>query len=283
MIGQATGVVCLDFSLGRLAVLEVESGAISQWLIQPLDADGFRNGDPVDPETLGAQLGEALRAAGVKARRARVAIPDEAVVIRVMEMPGIPKRHLGNAVRFAAERDFPLPLSRANWVWDATRSGETGWSVWVVAAWRDVVERLLHAVRAAGLSPEVVEPHSLSVARALDLDQALVLDADGRSMQLTGFLGRRPPFTERVTLNPDRNDWRDAVDRLLRLGSVHQAETGRPNGLTPVMLAGDLENAGLQLARPVVPVSLAMNGNLPVRPAKFPSGKFLAPLGLARR
>jgi Tfp pilus assembly PilM family ATPase len=264
-------------------VLETEGSSIANWLTQPLDADALRNGDPVDPETLGAQLREALRAGGIKATRARVAIPDEAVVTRVVELPGIPKRHLAGVMRFAAEQELPFPLPRANWVWDAPRSGGMGWTVWLVGAWRDVVDRLIQVVRTAGLSLEVVEPRSLSMARALDIDQVLILDAEGRSVQLTGLLGRRPPFTERMTLNLDRTDWREAVDRLLKLAIAHQAENRRPSGLTPVMVAGDLESSDLQLARPVVPVSLAMNGNPPERPPTFPSGKFLGPLGLARR
>ena len=99
--------VCLDLSLDRLAAVEVAEGQVVRWTVHPLTAGSLRGGDPVDRDQLASELRSALAQARISAKKARIAISDDAAVVRVIDIPRIPKRHMAGAIRYLSEI-FPL-------------------------------------------------------------------------------------------------------------------------------------------------------------------------------
>ncbi len=277
-------VVCLDLSRDRLTALEVAEGAVTRWTSRPLVEDALRNGDPMLPGYLAETMHDALAQAGIVARRARIALPDEATVSRQLTLPPMAWRDLARAMRFAAEKHIPFSIERARWAWDVIDRTSEGTVVYLVATWRDVVERYAEIARTAGLEPEVLEPRMLAVARALDQEQALVLDADQRRVHAMLVVTGQPTYVDEVVVGSVVQDRREALDRLLQRAYRYQSSTnGAAGRLAPVLLAGDLEHADLAL--PVVgrPVSDVLNGQLPGIPTGFQPGAYLANLGLSMR
>src|SRR5207249_2943162 len=115
---QRQRMICLDFSRDRLTALEVADQMVSRWFARPLGDDIMRNGDPTDPAALGGLVRQSLAMAGIETRRARIALPDEATVSRVLTMPAMPQKDLVRAMRYAAERSIPFPIDSARWSWD---------------------------------------------------------------------------------------------------------------------------------------------------------------------
>src|SRR5262249_1180341 len=114
--------VCLDFGRDHLSALEVFNGAITRWIAVPLAEEDLDNGSPADPKALAAAVGAALRLAGMEARIARIALPDEATVSRQLQLPAMPRRDLRRAMHLAARPDNPFPLARAAWTSDLVRA-----------------------------------------------------------------------------------------------------------------------------------------------------------------
>ncbi len=277
-------IVCLDFSRDQLTLVEVTEDGITAWGTRPLPEALLRNGDPVEPETLGELLRQSLALAGSQATRARMAIPDEATVSRHVTLPRMPRRELGRAMRFAAERHIPFPIDRACWSWDVIDEGPDRLRVYLVAAWRDVVEHYAQVARSAGLEPEVLEPRSVAVARAVDQDQALLVDAGARSVHLTLLVDGQPVFVDEQATGPGQDDQREVLDRLLQRAFRYQSTATRGTArLAPVLLAGDLETADVKLSVAGGPVTQVLNGQLPAAPPGFRAGGYLANLGLAMR
>jgi type IV pilus assembly protein PilM len=99
-------------------------------------------------------------------------VANQRTVLRVLELPPVTDRkELAAAVRFQAEDQIPMPLSNA--VLDFQSLGEVDTPnglrqrVIVVAAQRDMVEKLLAAVRDAGLRPEGVDLSAFALIRSL--------------------------------------------------------------------------------------------------------------------
>jgi type IV pilus assembly protein PilM len=288
MIGQLSRgrqpVICLDFGRDRLSALEVANGAVTRWISRPLPPDALNSGDPILPEYLGDAVRQALARAAIVSRRARIALPDEATVSRQVTLPPMARRDLPRAMQFAAERHIPFPIARARWAWDVIAQGREGITVYLVATWRDVVERYAEMARAAGLEPEVLEPRAVSVARALDQDQALVLDAGVSRLHAMLVVTGQPTFVDEVVVGSVVVDEREALDRLLQRAYRHQSTVAGVAGrLAPVLLAGDLEYAELPLPVAGRPVSEVLNGQLPRSPEGFRPGAYLANLGLSMR
>jgi hypothetical protein len=187
-------------------------------------------------------------------------------------------------MHFVAEKHVPFPLERARWAWDVIDRSRDSTTVYLVAVWRDVVDRYAEVARAAQLEPEVLEPRAVAVARALDQEQALVLDAGARRLHATLLVTGQPSYVDEVVVGTVVHDVREALDRLLQRAYRHQSTAaGSPGRLAPVLLAGDLEYAELSLPVAGRPVSEVLNGHLPQAPKGFRPGGYLANLGLSLR
>jgi type IV pilus assembly protein PilM len=155
----------------------------------PLAADAVRDGEVADEGALSDVLRELFAGSGL-GKHVRVGIANQRTVLRTLELPPLTDpKELAAAVGFQAQDQVPMPLSNA--VLDFhplgiidTPSGPRQ-RVVLVAAQRDMVERLLAAVRGAGLSPEGVDLSAFALIRSLyrpDPEQqgrVLYLNVDG--------------------------------------------------------------------------------------------------------
>jgi type IV pilus assembly protein PilM len=186
------GLVGLDIQPGFVAAVKARvNGAVlaERAAARPLDGDTVREGEVVDVEALTESLRE-LFSDGALGKRVRVGIANQRTVMRTLDLPPITDRkELAAAVRFQAQDQVPMPLSNA--VIDFhplglidTPAGSRQ-RVVLVAAQRDMVERLLKAVRAAGLTPEGVDLSAFALIRSLhdrdddDAGRVLYLNVDG--------------------------------------------------------------------------------------------------------
>jgi len=274
--------VCLDFGRDHVSAVELVKGVVTRWTSWPLAEDALRNGDPTRPTALAVTVGHALADAGIEARNARLALPDEATVSRHLVLPAMPRRDLARAMYFAAERHLPFPIARARWSWDVVERTPSQVTLYLVATWRDVVDHYVEVARGAGLVPQALEPRSIAVARAVDQEEALLVDTGGQRLHATLLVDGQPAFVDNVVTAGTAGGRREALDRLLqrayRYQSTAAARTGR---LAPVLLAGDLEREEVELAVAGRPVSEVLNGQLPLSPNGFRPTEYLANLGLA--
>ena len=273
-------IVCIDFVLDHLRVIEVENGDITGYFLRPLPGGALRSGDPVEPEIIAGELRQCMRATGMEGTEARLALPDEAAVAKIIQLPKMPDRHLRKAVAYAVERELPFPAERAAWSWQVINRDESSITVYLVAAWRDIVDRVADVAISAGLRPTLIEPRALALARAVGLPRATVIEAGGTQLQLTQVLPLSAPFVDVGTCPTDRQGAEEAIERLLQRSTRNQlgSDDLEPS---PVLLAGDLEDAGLHLRVPVAFLSTVLNGHPPHRPKGMQGGHYIASLGLA--
>jgi type IV pilus assembly protein PilM len=185
-------VVGLDIEPGLVAAVKARvNGSIlaERAAAQPLDADTVREGEVVDIDALTEALREMF-STGSLGKRVRVGIANQRTVMRTIDLPPVTDRkELAAAVRFQAQDQVPMPLSNA--VLDFhplglvdTPSGQRQ-RVVLVAAQRDMVEKLLTAVRRAGLTPEGVDLSAFALIRSLhdraegETGRVLYLNVDG--------------------------------------------------------------------------------------------------------
>jgi type IV pilus assembly protein PilM len=187
-----TDVVGLDVQPGLAAAVKVRvNGSIraERAVVKPLDADMIREGEVVDVEALSEALRE-LFAEGGLGKRVRLGIANQRSVMRTIELPPVTDRkELAAAVAFQAQDEVPMPLSNAVLDFHPLGVSDTPngprQHVVLVAAQRDMVERLLSAVRAAGLTPVGVDLSAFALIRSLrrvgegDAERVLYLNVDG--------------------------------------------------------------------------------------------------------
>ena len=191
---SSADVVGLDIQPGFVAAVRARvNGAIvaERAAGVALAADVMRDGEVVDEVALAEALKE-LFAEHNLGKRVRLGVANQRTVLRTLELPPVTdEKELAAAVSFQAQDQVPMPLGNA--VLDFhplgiidTPNGPRQ-RVVLVAAQRDMVERLLSAVRQAGLTAEGVDLSAFALIRSLyrhEEDQTgrvLYLNVDGLS------------------------------------------------------------------------------------------------------
>jgi type IV pilus assembly protein PilM len=185
-------IVGLDIQPGHIAAVQARvngSIVVKHAAGAALPADTVREGEVLDEGVLSEALRELFKDGGLS-RRVRLGVANQRTVLRTLELPPITDRkELAAAVRFKAQDEVPMPLSNAVLdfhplgVFDSPEGPRQ--RVVLVAAQRDMVQRLLTAVRDAGLRPEGIDLSAFALIRALyrpDPEHAgrvLYLNVDG--------------------------------------------------------------------------------------------------------
>jgi type IV pilus assembly protein PilM len=184
--------VGLDIQPGFVAAVQARvNGSIraERAATLSLPADSVRDGEVMDEDALSDTLRELFADSGLS-KRVRVGVANQRTVLRTLELPPVTdQKELAAAVNFQAQDQVPMPLNNA--VMDFhplgiidTPAGPRQ-RVVLVAAQRDMIERLLAAVRRAGLSAEGVDLSAFALIRSLyrpDPEQTgrvLYLNVDG--------------------------------------------------------------------------------------------------------
>ena len=171
---QRRSVVGLDIEPSFLAAAEVRANgtiALERAATAPLEPGVMRDGEVADVEGLADALKPFFHDNNL-GKRVRLGVANQRIVVRTIDVPTLTDpKELAAAVRFQAQEHIPMPLDLA--VLDFQRLGtvetEQGerTRVMLVAARRDMVDRLLEAVRRAGLRPEGVDLSAFAMIRAL--------------------------------------------------------------------------------------------------------------------
>ncbi len=174
-LGRGGGsVVGLDIQPGYIAAVQahVNGGIVVERAAgAALAPDIMREGEVIDERELGMALQQLFRDAGL-GKRVRVGLANQRTVLRTLELPPVADRKdLDTAVRFQAEDQVPMPLASAVLDYHSLGVFDTPngprQRVIVVAAQREMVERLLRAVQHAGLRPEGVDLSAFALIRSL--------------------------------------------------------------------------------------------------------------------
>ncbi len=184
-------VVGLDIQPGFVAAVKARvNGSIvaEQAASLPLPADTMRDGEVTDHEALGDVLRELFAQSGMS-KRVRLGVANQRTVLRTLELPPVTDhKELAAAVTFQAQEQVPMPL--ANAVLDFhplgiidTPAGPRQ-RVVLVAAQRDMVERLLAAVRHAGLNAAGVDLSAFALIRSLYQREEAEEEQGGRVLYL---------------------------------------------------------------------------------------------------
>jgi type IV pilus assembly protein PilM len=193
-LGRSSGaeVTGLDIQPGFVAAVRAHvNGSIvaERAAGLPLAGDVMRDGEVVDQEALAQTLRELFGASGLS-KRVRIGVANQRTVLRTLELPPITdQKELAAAVTFQAQDQVPMPLNNAVLDFHPLGIFDTPAGprqrVVLVAAQRDMIERLLGAVQRAGLTAEGVDLSAFALIRSLyhaDPDQSarvLYLNVDG--------------------------------------------------------------------------------------------------------
>ena len=174
-MGHAAGktVIGLDIEPGYVAAVESRPGriAIERAAVAPLAAGSCARARS-RTSTLSPRVLRKLFAENKLSRRVRIGVASQRIVMRTLHLPPMTdQKELASAVRFQAQENIPMPLEQAVLEHHSLGIVETAEGprtrVVVVAARRDMIDKLLEATRRAGLRPAGIDLSAFAMIRAL--------------------------------------------------------------------------------------------------------------------
>ena len=225
----------------------------------PLGLDVVRDGEANDVPALADALSELFKSSKLE-RRVRIGIANQRIMMRRLELPPLTDAtEIQQAVLFQAQDEIPMPLESVVLDYHSLgiSEGPQGprLEVLVVAARKDMVERIIQAARLAGLQPEGVDLAAFGMIRALrpanggDAEQILYLEIGGLT-NLAISRGSICEFTRVITWGVEQiaGDVAsrcaiplDEARRLLVTTALGAADSASP----PLAPVADLESASL--------------------------------------
>jgi Tfp pilus assembly PilM family ATPase len=282
-------IVTLNIEAAEARLLIINRGRILRWDSIALPAGTLRNGQVAQP----AELGRALNELFVRCKAARqsvvVGLNGQRSLVRILNLPPVDAKLLDETIRREARRELPLPLNELYLTWQLLPAGDssTARPVFVSGIPRETIDTCLAGLRAAQVRPAAMDLKPLALARAVNLPDVLIADAEAATQDVIVVRGGIPIIVRSIGLpSPVRppGDQADAlateVQRTLDFYQSSMA-SGRPAWTPVVCLTGLLGgDAGVQQkisARwPLVQPAPALE-----LPADLPGLLYLTNLGLA--
>lgn len=166
----------LDIGLTTMKVcwLDIEKKNIRYLasLSAPSLAKGMTSESPFDHQEMAAAINKLVIDAKISTNNVSVALPENRVYTKVIEMPNLSEKELSSAIYWEAEQYIPAPLDTMILDWSVLKkpnSNDTAskMQVLLVSAPKQLISRYQSILELAGLTVAGIETEVLSVIRSV--------------------------------------------------------------------------------------------------------------------
>lgn len=191
----------------------------------PLEA--VTDGRIANPDMVISSIRTLLERAGprrIRSRRVFCSLPETKAFLRIINLPTMNPKEVGEAIRWEIEANIPLSLDQVYYdyqVLDRNVSREAGkMSILVVAVARGVVDEFVSVLESAGLEVVGLETESVAQARILLPEEesdvtTLIIDIGDRRTSFLIALGNIPVFTSSIPISSQMVT--DVISKGLRI------------------------------------------------------------------
>ncbi|MDD5038424.1 MAG: pilus assembly protein PilM [Dehalococcoidales bacterium] len=176
---MAGNVITLEISSTHLRLMETTGHKVVKWASRALEPGMFEGAVISDPQAVGKILRQFMKLSGINGSNAVIGISGLYSISRmVMVTDPTAGKTLQEVVLDAAKAVMPLAEEELYFSWQPVGTVEGGQQVMVVGVPRDVIDSEMRALKAAGLSPRIVELKAMSLIRTVNRRQALILNVE---------------------------------------------------------------------------------------------------------
>jgi type IV pilus assembly protein PilM len=222
--------VGLDIEPGFVAAVQAGGGttAVERAAVAQIPPAVVSDGEVIDVHTLADVLRD-LFAEHKLGKQVRIGVANQRIVVRTIDLPPLSEeKEISSAIRFQAPEHIPMPLEQAILAHHSmgivqTEDGPRT-RVVLVAARRDMIDKLLAATRQAGLKPVGIDLSAFAMIRALHrpgIDGATLYVSAGGVTNLAVAVGATCVFTRVVPYGTESMAAQLAERRGLTLAHAH--------------------------------------------------------------
>ena len=261
LFGKET-LVGLDIGSSMLKAMQVEGQRgrfkIVRAVQQPTPPGAVRDGIVLDASAVGDAMSQMLKAAGITASGAVLAVSGPTVIVRQITMPKLSEAVLKKSIRYEASKYITSNLEDSALAFEIigpVTDDPSQMEVMLVAAPRELVDSRIAAVERAGLDAVAVDIEAFALRRALvdlnpdafeDGNLRAVVDMGATHTEVILFTGSTFALIRFIPISGDT--FTDAIKNQLRLEAA-EAETRKAEADMSVLITGAGEPQQVELAR----------------------------------
>ncbi|MBI3911557.1 MAG: type IV pilus assembly protein PilM [Armatimonadetes bacterium] len=211
-------IVGLDIGSNLIKVCQAQLRAgrpeVTALAVLPTPPEAVTNNEIVDPVALGKALRALLGQAGIKGRHVVTSVAGQnAVVVRIIEVPKMTPAELRETMKWEVERHIPFPADQVELDFQPLSAPEevpegANMEVLLAVAQEQVIARHIEALQAAGLEPKVIDIEPLASQRSLLVlgngesapGSVAIIDLGATSTDINIFRGGRIAFTRTIQI-----------------------------------------------------------------------------------
>lgn len=252
----------LDIGSSMLKAMQVEGQRgrfkVVRAVQQPTPPGAVRDGIVLDASAVGEAIQQMLKAAGMTASSAILAVSGPTVIVRQIVMPKLSEAVLKKSIRYEASKYITSNLEDSALAFEIVgpcADDDSQMDVMLVAAPRELVDSRIAAVERAGLDAVAVDIEAFALRRALvelnpdtfdDGNLRAIVDMGANHTEVILFIGSTFALTRFIPISGDT--FTDAIKNQLRLGAS-EAEAHKAEADMSVLISGVGDPSQVDLAR----------------------------------
>lgn len=244
---MAKRIVTLEIDTTAIRLIETGGGRVVKWASLSLDSTLFEDGVISDPQALSVALRQLMDSSGIKAKNIIASVSGLYSVSRIVAVPTPPgETTTPESVLEAAEEIMPLSLDGLYLSWQTISGSESVQQVLVVGVPRDVIDAEMRALKAAGINPHSLDLKALALVRAVNKEQALILNIEPSSFDIVIVVNGIPEVIRTLAWQPDSLTEEEMVEHLamnleLTVGFYNSHHPDTPlDPATPFLITGQM-------------------------------------------
>jgi len=288
------GVVTLDIDSTAIRLLETRGKAVKNWASASLESSEAATEEEAGPEaeSLGSVVKELMNSSGIKARDIIASVSGLYSVSRIVSMPTpTPGSTMEEAFEDLARETMPLVEDKLYLTWQTILPGENEPQALLIGVPRDTIDNEVQSLKAAGVNPSILELKTIALTRAVNREQALILNTEPGSFDIIVVVNGIPEIIRTMPWQPEKLTPEEKAEHLavtMELtvdfhNSRHPDAQLNPD--TPLFITGQIPEEAIprdkleaRLGYPIEPLAPPLEC-----PADFPVSQYAVNIGLALR
>lgn len=191
----------LSLEANEVRLLIAQGQDVLYWDRVSLPDDVLRNGQVVDPAAFGEAVADLIEEAGGPRRKVVVSLSGQRSLVRILKLPAVPPRLLDETVRRTARRELPLPVEELYLSWEVIGDRNASQlQVFTLGVPREMLDSCVVGLRSAGLRPQAMDLKPLTLVRAANLPDVLLVDVEAETESVVLTRGFVPYIVRSVAL-----------------------------------------------------------------------------------
>jgi type IV pilus assembly protein PilM len=175
----------LSIEANEVRLLVSQGRRILRWGSAPLPAGTMRNGQVAQPTGFGQIVRRLAETLDAPRRRAVVGLSGQGSLVRILSLPAVPTRLLGEAVRRTARRELPLPLDELYLSWQVLGNRDAAQlRIFTLGTPREAVDNCVVGLHSADVRPVAMDLKPLALVRAANLSDVLLAGLEETTMSV---------------------------------------------------------------------------------------------------